>query len=358
MKKLLYISSIFIVFLALSCEKDENDDSTPPQPVQNITVTAGYGELMFAWTLPSDTDLYYVDITYVDSKGNKMSEKVSHYSSRDTIRGFADTKECTFYFTAYDKNNNASTPVMIKASPLSPPFIQVASTIKMVPDFGGARITWNNETGKSITMRVSYKNNEGALITTLFTSKDPSYTAAIAGLNTNKRTFTVVVADILDNTSDKQDFEITPLAETKMVKTTWSVEGFSSEEPAENPNGFAKNILDGNVNSFWHSKWNGGQPGYPHWIIVDMKQEITISRFECFRRQGDNRGQTKHQFLTSIDGATWIDQGTFDFDPNTNDGQSFRMISNPKARYFKYVATQGPNFYAFLGELNVYGSAN
>jgi hypothetical protein len=27
----------------------------------------------------------------------------------------------------------------------------------------------------------------------------------------------------------------------------------------------------------------------------------------------------------------------------------------PEARYIKYVATQGPNFYAFLAEFYVYG---
>jgi hypothetical protein len=356
MKKLFILISSLLLILGISSCEDKEGDVTPPKPVENIAVKAGYGELMFSWTQPGDSDLYYVDITYTDSKGKKRSSKVSHYVFNDTLSGFADTSEYTFQLTAYDKSGNASKGMIASARPLAPAFDKVAGTLSMSPDFGGARIAWKNETGKTVTIRVAYKNNDGAPVTSFFTSNKEISEGIISGLNATKRTFTAVVTDISESISQAKTFDITPLSEVKIPKTQWTVVDVSSEEPAENPNGYASKIFDGNLNSFWHTKWNGSQPGYPHWVIVDMHQGITVSRFECFRRQGDGRGQTKIQFLTSTDGTVWTDQGQFDFNPAIDDGQSFRMVTNPSARYFKYVAVAGPNFFAFVAEINVYGA--
>jgi hypothetical protein len=329
-----------------------------PGTVKDITIETGYGELMFAWTNPEDSDLYYIDITFIDSNGKQRSEKVSHFASGDTISGFANTNECAFNFTAYDNNGNASETVTVKASPLAPPFSLVIETVEMSPDFGGATISWENETGASVSIQVSYKDNEGEKVTSSFTSAEPTGSGIISGLDAEERTFSVTATDASDNTSDPKTFTFSPLAESEINKSGWTIVSYSSEEPAENPNGYADNIFDNDVSSFWHSAWSSSQPGYPHWIIVDMHNEITISRFECFRRQGNNGGQTSHQFLTSLDGTTWEDQGTYDFDATSNSGQSYRLSDNPSARYFKYVAVEGPNYYAFLGEITLYGAQN
>ena len=144
----------------------------------------------------------------------------------------------------------------------------------------------------------------------------------------------------------------------KIGKAGWSITGFDTQEPAEGaPNGLATAVIDDKLNTFWHSQWNGGNPGYPHWFSIDMGQEVSIASIEVFRRQGNNGGQTKHQFLYSNDGIIWTDYGTFGMDVNTDAGQKFSCLtipSIPKARYIKYVALQGPNFYAFLAEINVY----
>lgn len=359
MNKTLYILTgiILCAYIITSCEK-KDDDTLAPGPVKDISFKAAHGKLMFAWSKPEDADLHYIDISFTNANGKSRSEKVSSFASADTITGFADSSEYAFKFTAYDKSGNASEPVIIKARPKAPAFSVVVKTIKLEPDFGGARVTWDNVTGDRITVQVVFKDNAGKKLTKSFTSSAAHDVGMISELNTNEREFLVSVADAADNISNTVTFTFSPLEESLIDKSGWTVVSFSSEEPAESPNGFAANIFDKNVNTFWHTAWAGAQPGYPHWVIVDMHREITISRFECFRRQGDGRGQTSHQFLTSKDGVNWVDQGTFPFNSQSNSGQSYRMSSNPTARYFKYIATEGPNFYAFLGELNVYGSVN
>ncbi len=147
--------------------------------------------------------------------------------------------------------------------------------------------------------------------------------------------------------------------EGKVSKAGWTITGFDTEEPAEGaPNGLVSAVIDDNLNSFWHSQWSGGSPGFPHWFSIDMGKEVVISSIEVFRRQGNSGGQTKHQFFYSNNGTDWTDFGTFAMNATTNDGQKFTNGANPTARYIKYVALEGPNFYAFLAEINVYSPMN
>lgn len=141
----------------------------------------------------------------------------------------------------------------------------------------------------------------------------------------------------------------------KVSKTGWSIVGFDSQEPKETaPSGLATATIDDKLNTYWHTQWSGGTPPYPHWFIVDMGKDVTIACIEVFRRQGKSDGQTKHQFLYSSNGTDWTNFGIFAMDPTTNAGQKFRMSTSPTARYIKYVALQGPNYYANLAEINVY----
>ncbi|PIF02115.1 MAG: hypothetical protein CR996_01520 [Draconibacterium sp.] len=138
-------------------------------------------------------------------------------------------------------------------------------------------------------------------------------------------------------------------------KTNWEIVDFSTEEPAEGaPNGLASAAIDGDVGTFWHSQWSGGQPGYPHYFTFDMKDVVKINKIEAFRRSGDSRGPTKFEIHTSLDGVNFTLQGSFNYDPNA-ESQSYDLPSLPLAKYVKYVATEGPNHFAFLAELNVYG---
>ena len=141
----------------------------------------------------------------------------------------------------------------------------------------------------------------------------------------------------------------------KLSNVGWTIKEYSSYSPESPGDGRPEGAIDGNLSTYWHSQWSEPIPAWPHWFVVDMGETHVISSFVCYRRQGDNRGQTKNRFWTSMDGVNWNDQGEFDFNPDTNDGQTFPMNNYPTAKYFKYEATQGPNAWAFLAEIEVYG---
>ena len=147
----------------------------------------------------------------------------------------------------------------------------------------------------------------------------------------------------------------------KFDKTIWTVVDFSSEEPAESnwspyPSGYVIAVIDDNIGTFWHTAWANSQPGYPHWFIIDMHANVNVQKFTCVRRQGDGRGHTKVQFFISMDGTNWTDLGEFPFDSGTDNPQDFVVNAGTSARYFKFVAVEGPNFFTNMAEISAYGT--
>ena len=141
----------------------------------------------------------------------------------------------------------------------------------------------------------------------------------------------------------------------KIDNANWEIVDFSTEEPGEGaPNGLASAAIDSDLGTFWHTQWAGGNPGYPHHLTIDLKDIVKINKLEFFRRQGDGRGQTKFEIHISLDGTNFTKLGSYDYDA-TQDNQSYQVNSLPMARYIKYVATAGSNFFAFLSEINIYG---
>lgn len=148
------------------------------------------------------------------------------------------------------------------------------------------------------------------------------------------------------------DFE--PATEEKMSKSGWTVNEFSSEEPAEGGgNGLVSAIFDGDLQTFWHSAWAESSPNYPHHFSVNIGETKTVTAFECFRRQGDDRGPSKIQFLVSTDGEEWTDLGIFDFDNGSDSAQRFE-VEQTEMKYFKFVALEGPQNYTMLAEINLF----
>ena len=156
------------------------------------------------------------------------------------------------------------------------------------------------------------------------------------------------------------EFNIEGQVASKVTRDDWEIIDLSSEEPKEATwgpeiQGLVEAALDGDLGTFWHSAWDQSQPAYPHYFTIDMKKTVRMMAVECFRRQGNGNGQTKFKIYTSNDGENFDDQGTFDFDAGIDNGQINSLSFLPEARYFKYEATEGPNHYAFLSEIEVYG---
>jgi len=67
----------------------------------------------------------------------------------------------------------------------------------------------------------------------------------------------------------------------------WTIAYVSSEELIKE-NGSAENAIDGQTFNYWHSEWSDKQPGYPHYLVIDLGKEEEISGFSYVPVAGNN----------------------------------------------------------------------
>lgn len=170
----------------------------------------------------------------------------------------------------------------------------------------------------------------------------------------------------------------------KMNKSGWSVPGYnpnsnngtigySSQVMSEGGKKGVLDIMDDDLNTFWHTKWDGGFD-YPIFFIIDLGEEVSIAKVGMSRRPGDSRGQKGYQVFTCPENGAanlndpntwaWEDQGEYSFDNNKDGIQEvelpIRQQQYPRAKYIKVFMDKkfknGSNVFAMVGEFNVYTS--
>ncbi|WP_436490469.1 BT_3987 domain-containing protein [Chitinophaga sp. ARDCPP14] len=130
----------------------------------------------------------------------------------------------------------------------------------------------------------------------------------------------------------------------------WTIAGFSTEEPAEGGgNGLAARAIDNDPSTFWNSKWSGGEPGPPHYFIVDMGEEKAVHGIGIMDRyfegswQTDGHGQPQDITVSvSADNAAWTDVAVLKDIPH-DPGQpwyKYFVSTLKQARYVKFTVTK------------------
>ncbi|MBR2475583.1 MAG: discoidin domain-containing protein, partial [Bacteroidaceae bacterium] len=77
----------------------------------------------------------------------------------------------------------------------------------------------------------------------------------------------------------------------QLDRSGWTVTASSEETSGEGTyRGYASNIKDGNTNSFWHSRYTGGNAAKPHWIMVNLGSVQTIDAFNYVARMANITG--------------------------------------------------------------------
>ncbi len=116
----------------------------------------------------------------------------------------------------------------------------------------------------------------------------------------------------------------------------------SSEEISDGSQ--AKNLVDGNPATIWHTMYSVTVAAYPHWVDFDCGETKTIKGFTYLPRQDGPNGDVKgYSISLSTDGKTWstpVAEGTFE----NNKKEKKVMFSTPqKARYLRFTATSSQN---------------
>ena len=129
----------------------------------------------------------------------------------------------------------------------------------------------------------------------------------------------------------------------KIEKVPVEVVYVSSEEGPGRE--YAKNLVDGDPSTIWHTMYSITVPKYPHWVDFDCGEEKLIKGFSYLPRQdGGNNGNIKaYKVQLSKDGKTWaepVSEGEFD----SSAKEKKVMFAQPqRARYLRFTALSSQN---------------
>jgi lysophospholipase L1-like esterase len=153
---------------------------------------------------------------------------------------------------------------------------------------------------------------------------------------------------------------ITVLSNLPVIsRTNWSLRYVDSEDLIGEGGHLAVHTFDGNINTYWHTKWAGGSPPAPHEIQIDLGAVYNMSGFRYLPRQGGrvNGKIGRYEFYVSTDGTNWgtpVVTGTF-----ANDATEKEVLFAPTTGQFvrlKALTEVNGNPWTSMAEINVLGN--
>jgi len=133
-------------------------------------------------------------------------------------------------------------------------------------------------------------------------------------------------------------------------------------EETSGEDGAATNAFDGDINTFWHTGWSGGNDPMPHEIEIDLGTNYTIAGLRYLPRQdGGSNGRIKdYEIYVSSDGSTWgstLVAGTWSYADASEKEVTFQTTIG---RYVRLRATSevGGNPWASASEINILECSN
>jgi beta-galactosidase len=125
---------------------------------------------------------------------------------------------------------------------------------------------------------------------------------------------------------------------------------------SEDPRNRVANMIDGNNETFWHSKWQSSPDAMPHHVIIDLGREVTLKGVIYLPRQDMSSGRIeKYEIFAGNDtnrfGAA-VAQGKW---ANSEEDQKVMFKAPVKGRYLKLVTKSGVNGqqFAAVAELDI-----
>lgn len=348
MSRLLGFALISLIILGfVSCKKDEgSNDKTPPGKLTIKETIPTHGGAKIVYILPQDEDVLFVKAEYTTTLGEEVFKASSFYNDTIEIDGFNDTLPQLVQLYVVDRNDNHSEVVETQVAPLKSYIHLVQESIEVKPMFGGVKISWENDSGKLVHVKL-FINSVYGYDSVIISSNIKSYSENFRGMDSVYYEFDSKVKDKYENiTGQKFVAKVKPQFEQKIKKDSWtlvndlSIDGNAYEGVTEN---FWDDIIDTESNPDDNSYFliekgaNGGSFNYPMDIVIDLNKKAVLNRFQVWQRafwypgNNDNTSNEPYYYqaenlrafdiYVSNDKVEWILVGEFDIgDPKDEDG--------------------------------------
>jgi beta-galactosidase len=124
----------------------------------------------------------------------------------------------------------------------------------------------------------------------------------------------------------------------------------------ESGEGNPEHAVDGNTETFWHSRWSSDEAQPPHFLVIDYAQPLDIAGLNYTARSDMDNGHVRdYELYASLDGNEWgkpVARGRFRQDSAE---ETIHLPAPVRARYLKFVmlSEQHGRPFASVAELNV-----
>ena len=173
--------------------------------------------------------------------------------------------------------------------------------------------------------------------------------------------FTLQIADKVVGGCDLKPETISPKgAEAKLPElperqlgSGAKIAACSSREPGE---GDPEHLIDGDLNTIWHTQYGVTMGNFPHSIAVELAKPVMMKGVRVWgRRNGGVNGRVKDCYVeVSSDGEKWTKRATVTL-KNTEDAQEILFKKPITAKFYRFTALNNHygNDYASMAEIEV-----
>ena len=131
---------------------------------------------------------------------------------------------------------------------------------------------------------------------------------------------------------------------------------FCSSEENKAEDTPATNLIDANLNTFWHTMYSVTMANYPHWVDFDCYETKTLTGFCYTPRQDSHNGNIKdYEIYVSQDGKNWGEPIFKQSFANNTNAKKVMFEKPIKARYlrFKALSSQDKQDFASGAEFTI-----
>ncbi|MCA9257854.1 MAG: discoidin domain-containing protein [Planctomycetales bacterium] len=125
----------------------------------------------------------------------------------------------------------------------------------------------------------------------------------------------------------------TRVFERTIDRSTWEATASSDDD-----DGPIASLIDGDVSTFWHSRWQHDAPSPPHVATIDFGKTLALKGVVATPRRGNPNGRVRdYRIEVSVDGSTWksVAQGRL---PDRERASRIVFQESVDARQVRFVA--------------------
>ena len=131
---------------------------------------------------------------------------------------------------------------------------------------------------------------------------------------------------------------IPAVATTRMLARTFDRSAWTVSVSSDDTDGPAADLIDGNPQTFWHSRWRNDSPSPPHEAVIDFGQPFRLSGVKVAPRLNNSNGRVRgYRIEASEDGNSWRTVATGEL-ADREEPSLISFSKEQEVRFLRFVA--------------------